>query len=60
MAATGDVPDFLKHYAKTREMMSFLAVKCQEMNTPVIQLFMRPLGRPWVVLCDGRESVTGG
>ncbi|PTB37048.1 hypothetical protein M441DRAFT_175388 [Trichoderma asperellum CBS 433.97] len=52
----GDVPRALSHYKNTGEMMSFLAQKCQELNSPMIQVFMRPFGRPWVIMCDGREA----
>ncbi|KAF7191952.1 Cytochrome P450 monooxygenase [Pseudocercospora fuligena] len=38
-------------------MISFLAKRSRELNSPIIQVFMRPFSRPWVVLTDGREYV---
>ncbi|KAL3426498.1 cytochrome P450 [Phlyctema vagabunda] len=52
----GDVPDAFKHYSKTSEMMSFLAQRCQELDSPMVQVFMRPFSKPWVVMADGREA----
>lgn len=51
----GDVPDLLKHQAKTQETLSFLGKKCVELRSPIIQVFFRPLGRPWVVIADSQE-----
>ncbi|PPJ57083.1 hypothetical protein CBER1_00480 [Cercospora berteroae] len=52
----GDVPDALAHLAETQEVISFLTKRCIELNSPVVQVFMRPFSKPWVVLVDGRES----
>jgi Cytochrome P450 len=52
----GDVPDALKHYTRTSELISFLVQRCEELHSPVVQVFMRPFRRPWVVLLDGREA----
>ena len=51
----GDVADALEYNAKTSEMISFLKVKCVELNSPIVQVFMRPFSKPWVVLADSRE-----
>lgn len=60
LRAFGDVPDMLKYHAKTGEMISFLGAKCVELNSPIIQVFLRPFGRPWVVLMDSQEYVFEG
>ncbi|KAK5706190.1 hypothetical protein LTR97_001177 [Elasticomyces elasticus] len=52
----GDFPALVKHNAKTKEFTSFLVNKCVELNSPVIQVFIRPFQRPWVVLQDSREA----
>lgn len=54
----GDVPDFMEHFAKTTELFTFLERRCHELDSPIIQIFMRPFAKPWVVLADCRESVT--
>ena len=51
----GDVPDALKHFAETSEMGSFLDQRCKELNSPIVQLFMRPFRKPWVVIADDNE-----
>ena len=51
----GDVPDALKYHAKTSETVAFLASRCEELKSPIVQVFMRPFSRPWVVLVDSRE-----
>lgn len=51
----GDVPDALKYHAETSEMLSFLVKRCKELDSPIIQVFMRPFQKPWVVVADGRE-----
>jgi hypothetical protein len=28
----------------------------KDLNSPVFQLFMRPMGKPWVVITDFREA----
>jgi len=53
----GDVPDALKHVSETKEMVSFLVGRCEKLNSPVVQVFLRPFQRPRVVVMDGRESV---
>ncbi|GAB7346302.1 hypothetical protein MBLNU457_5024t1 [Dothideomycetes sp. NU457] len=52
----GDVPDALKHLSETQEMVSFLVGRCEKLNSPVIQVFLRPFQRPRVVVMDGREA----
>lgn len=52
----GDIPDALKHLAKTSETLSFLITRCTELNSPIVQVFMRPFGDPWVVVADSREA----
>ena len=51
----GDVPDALKYHAKTSETVAFLASRCEELKSPIVQVFVRPFARPWVVLADSRE-----
>ncbi len=51
----GDVPDALKYHAKTSETVAFLASRCEELKSPIVQVFLRPFSRPWVVLADSHE-----
>jgi cytochrome P450 len=52
----GDAPDLLKWRSETKEMWSYVAKLAVELNTPIFQMFMRPLGKPWVVIADFREA----
>ncbi|KAK4554936.1 hypothetical protein LTR86_008084 [Recurvomyces mirabilis] len=52
----GDVPEAMQHIKETEEMMTFLTTQIERHNTPIVQVFMRPGGKPWVILSDFRES----
>ena len=51
-----DIPDVLKWHAETNELMSYLTAQCVELNSPIIQLFVRPFSKPWIIMTDFRES----
>lgn len=38
------------------EMFGYLAKMAVELNAPIFQIFVHPLGKPWVVIADNRES----
>ncbi|RYP51974.1 hypothetical protein DL768_002770 [Monosporascus sp. mg162] len=46
----------LKWRDESKEMWSYLAKLAVDLETPIFQMFMRPLGKPWVVVADFRES----
>lgn len=52
----GDVPNALAYQRKHQEMSGFLTDQLVKLDHPVIQLFLRPFGRPWVVVSDFREA----
>lgn len=52
----GDAPDLFKHVAEHGDAFSYVAKMAIEMNEPIFQVFMQPLGRPWVVIMDSRET----
>ncbi|KAK5997603.1 Cytochrome P450 monooxygenase TRI13 [Cladobotryum mycophilum] len=52
----GDAPDVLRWNKETKEIWSYIRNLAIELDSPVIQVFMRPLGKPWVILCDFREA----
>lgn len=37
-------------------MTGFLLKQVVKMNEPIVQLFLRPFGRPWVVVADFQEG----
>ncbi|KAJ0418303.1 cytochrome P450 [Aspergillus carlsbadensis] len=52
----GDAPDVLRWNKQTKEIWSYIRKLAVDLDSPVIQVFMRPLSRPWVVVCDFREA----
>lgn len=52
----GDLPGQLKHAKDTGEAFSWMTAQCYELNSPIIQLFLRPFGKPFVLISDYRES----
>ncbi|KAK0260575.1 hypothetical protein LTR91_012646 [Friedmanniomyces endolithicus] len=52
----GDVPDAMKYRKDTHEVFGFLEEQLVKHNTPIFQFFMRPFGKPWVVISDFRET----
>lgn len=49
----GDVPEFLA----AADGKTWWAVQGLKHKSPIVQIFMRPFGRPWVVITDPLEAV---
>ena len=52
---SGDLPDLLEHYKRTKEVSSFSFEQCKKLKSPIIQLFLRPFSPPFICLDDPRE-----
>ena len=53
----GDIPEFLAYQAETSGTLSqWIAQQATEFESPVFQLILRPIGKPWVVASDFREA----
>ena len=52
----GDVPKILRHLSINKAVTSWFPLQSIELNSPIVQLFIRPFGRPMVFLADWRES----
>ena len=52
----GDIPSMVRHWASTQEVQGWFSDQCVELNSPIVQLFIRPFGRPMVFIADWRES----
>lgn len=52
----GDIPDAIKWQNDRKEFWSFLQERCKQLNSPIVQVFMQPFGKPWVILADYKES----
>lgn len=52
----GDIPDALKWIFKHNAILSWVVEQCRIHDSPVVQCFMRPFDKPWVVVSDFREA----
>ena len=52
---SGDLPELLEHYKRTKEASSFSFEQCKKLKSPIIQLFLRPFSPPFICLDDPRE-----
>lgn len=52
----GDIPSMLRHLTTNKSIIDWFPLQCAELNSPIVQLFIRPLGRPIVFLADWRET----
>lgn len=48
----GDVPKLKKYNKENQELYRFLTEACSNLGSPIVQLFVRPFGRPWVIVSD--------
>lgn len=53
----GDMPSMARHHGTTQEVFTWMTQQCVDLNSPVIQLFLHPFGRPVVFIVDFRESM---
>jgi cytochrome P450 len=52
----GDFSSFRRWHAERPELYNWIVSQSTKLNSPVIQVFMRPFCKPWVVLADFREA----
>lgn len=52
----GDLPELIRWQKSTSEVFTFMAAQFTELNSPILQLFLKPFGRPAVFLADFREG----
>jgi hypothetical protein len=48
----GDVPDILANFAITQNPFDFLAKQIEQLQSPIVQLWMYPAAKPVVVVAD--------
>lgn len=51
----GDIPAMSASIKENGELYSWMTSQCHSLNSPIIQLFIKPLKKPWVVVADARE-----
>ncbi|KAF2753658.1 cytochrome P450 [Pseudovirgaria hyperparasitica] len=52
----GDMPAMAKHSRETGQVWDWIVSQTVSLNLPIVQVFARPLAKPWVILSDFRES----
>ncbi|KAF6811908.1 cytochrome p450 monooxygenase [Colletotrichum plurivorum] len=52
----GDIPSLVEGMQRTGEFNLWLLEQASKLRAPLFQVFIRPLGRPILVMCDFRES----
>ena len=52
----GDAGPMTKHAAKTKQMFDWITSQSIKLQSPIIQLFVRPFSRPWVIITDFNEA----
>ena len=51
----GDIPSMKAYKKDTQEIFAWMTAQCQKLNSPIVQVFVRPFSRPWVIIADARE-----
>lgn len=52
----GDLPTVLQYQKETGEVFRLFQDFHRRLNSPIIQVFMKPGGRPWVIIADSQEA----
>ncbi|KAI1268608.1 cytochrome P450 [Xylariaceae sp. FL1019] len=52
----GDVPAVRKHSLAKGTMFEWVMSQVTKLDSPIIQIFVRPFSKPWIVIADFRES----
>lgn len=51
----GDAPAMVKHKQKYATTFDWMTAQTEKLNSPIVQLFLKPFSRPIVVVTDHRE-----
>lgn len=52
----GDLPEVLKLQRTDKDIFQLLGQWCHKLNSPIMQVFLRPGARPWVIVADPQEE----
>jgi hypothetical protein len=52
----GDLPAMLKQLSATGQIFPWTTAQNTKLNSPIVQVFTRPLMKPWVIITDFKES----
>jgi len=51
----GDIPSWVAHVWEKGEMYTWIVRQLVELDSPIIQVSVRPFSKPWIVISDYRE-----
>lgn len=52
----GDVPAWNRYAAKNGEFSTWLGEQCYNLQSPVVQIFIHPFAKPWILVADFHEA----
>ncbi|KXS94425.1 hypothetical protein AC578_9357 [Pseudocercospora eumusae] len=52
----GDGPDLFKWAAEHGSPYGYLPEMIKKLDSPIVQVFLRPFGRPWIIVADPYEA----
>ncbi|EME82380.1 uncharacterized protein MYCFIDRAFT_175924 [Pseudocercospora fijiensis CIRAD86] len=52
----GDGPDLFKWAAEHGSPYDYLPEMIKKLDSPIVQVFLRPFGRPWIIVADPYEA----
>ncbi|KAI2616898.1 cytochrome P450 [Hypomontagnella submonticulosa] len=52
----GDAPDMVREVSVTGELRVWCAKQVKKLNSPIVQVFIVPFSKPWVLVADFREA----
>jgi hypothetical protein len=52
----GDIGPMIRHMGRTKQIGEFFTLQNIMLKSPIVQIFVRPFGRPFVIITDFRES----
>lgn len=52
----GDASSLVAYTTKTKELYAWMVEQNIKLQSPIVQLFVRPLAKPWVVIADFQEA----
>lgn len=52
----GDIPSLVKEVSKTGDFADYIRKQSKKHNSPIAQVFMKPFGKPTLLVCDFKEA----
>lgn len=52
----GDIPSLVKEVSKTGDFANYISKQSKKHNSPIAQIFIKPFGKPTLLVCDFKEA----